>query len=315
MDETQIRDILNKIVDEPKKCGFMAYMLVKKEPRLKIMNLDMNDFRIHLKSSIISVLKDKFLSDEAKYSSSDDIADNQNKFYLFKQDDNYRPFPVTIWKEEPFSEEHLSELEGFIFVFRYDNQEVWCYQRKRSITVPNRRKTGVIARLINSEHGIVFEEQNDNFVKIEHAIDILIINDTLITDNIKLLERSFDLIHFISERAKTVVERIKNSGFFDDDGIINKYIERKGSREKTYLNKMLGVSDSAVLSMTASNLLKKLKSIKRWKGKFKTPVDGKIPIKTISDVENLIDLLSEKFTRSEISGQEYETDVKKKVKD
>ena len=78
---------------------------------------------------------------------------------------------------------------------------------------------------------------------------------------------------------------------------------------------MLGVSDSAVLSMTASNLLKKLKSIKRWKGKFKTPVDGKIPIKTISDVENLIDLLSEKFTRSEISGQEYETDVKKKVKD
>ncbi len=53
----------------------------------------------------------------------------------------------------------------------------------------------------------------------------------------------------------------------------------------------------------------------RWKGKFKEPVDGKIPIDTFKDVENLIDLLDERFTKSEITGQEYDTDVKKKAEE
>lgn len=313
MDDNQIREILKKIVDEPDKCGFTAYMLVKNDPRLKLMNLEKDGLRIHLKNSIITVLEEKFLSDEAKYSTSDDIADNQNSFYIFKQNDNYRPFPVTSWNIEDFSENHLSELEGFIFLFRYDNQEIWCYQRKRSITIPNRKKTGIFASIFSSENGVIFKEQIENFVKIENTIDILIINDNLITDNIKLLERSFNLIKFISERANEVVEQIENTGFFNDNGILRKYLERKGSKEKTNLKKMLRISDSPVLSMKASDLFEKVKTLDRWKDKFKYSEDGKISINSFKDVEITIDLLEERFTKSEVSGQEYDTDVKKKV--
>ena len=65
--------------------------------------------------------------------------------------------------------------------------------------------------------------------------------------------------------------------------------------------------------MTLERVTKNYYSI--IQGKFKEPVDGKIPIDTFKDVENLIDLLDERFTKSEITGQEYDTDVKKKAEE
>ena len=78
---------------------------------------------------------------------------------------------------------------------------------------------------------------------------------------------------------------------------------------------MMRAMNSPVLSMTAEALFLKVSTVERWKGKFKDPVDGKIPIETFKEVESLIDLLDERYTVSEITGQEYDTDVKKKAEE
>lgn len=47
----------------------------------------------------------------------------------------------------------------------------------------------------------------------------------------------------------------------------------------------------------------------RWNGKIKEE-NGKFVLETYVQVENLIDLLDERYTRSDITGEEYDTEVK-----
>lgn len=73
--------------------------------------------------------------------------------------------------------------------------------------------------------------------------------------------------------------------------------------------------DSPVLEMTPDALIEKVTTLPRWRGKFRAPINGTIPIDSVKEVETLIDLLAERFTVSPVSGQEYDTEVKKKAED
>lgn len=313
MDSGTIREKLKPIIEQSDKCGFTAYLVVKEEPRLKKMMLEKDGLRVHLKDCMIGVIKNRYLADDATYTQAENVADNQFKFYIINQNEIYHPFNVDLWNCEDFKETDLSDFMGFIFAFRYDEQVVWCYQNKRSITVPNRKNTGIFTRLKHFEGGVIFEEQIDNPVKIEHAIDALIIDNQIITSDIKLFERSFDFLDFIEEKSRSVVSSVLSTGYFNDNGKMIEYLSRGGGREKRYHKRMMRAIDSPVLSMTAEALFEKIQTVDRWKGKFKEPVDGKIPIDTFKEVESLIDLLDERYTKSEITGQEYDTDVKKKA--
>lgn len=315
MDKNIIRETLKPIIEQTDKCGFAAYVVVKSEPRLRKMKLEKDGLRVHLKEHMVGVIQNRFLSEDATYTQAENVADNQYTFYVIEQNEDYHPFDIGSWTCTEFKENDLSDLRGFVFSFRYDDQVIWCYQNKRSITVPNRKNTGIFARLKHFDDGVIFEEQTDNPVKIEHAIDILIIDNQIITSDIKLLERSFDFLDYIKEKSQTVVRNVLSTGYFNDNGKMVEYLSRSGGREKRYHKRMMRAIDSPVLNMSAETLFEKIHTVDRWKGKFKEPVDGKIPIDTFKDVENLIDLLDERFTKSEITGQEYDTDVKKKAEE
>lgn len=141
----------------------------------------------------------------------------------------------------------------------------------------------------------------------------IVINDSIITDNIQMMERNFDFQVFIAEKARAVVASIAESGFFSNVNKLDEYLSRGGKRQKTYYKKMMRALNSPVLSLSIEELILKISTIERWHRKFKEPVNGKIPIDTFKEVESLIDLLDERYTKSEVTGQEYDTDVKKKA--
>lgn len=313
MDRNIVREKLKPLIEQPDKCGFTAYIVVKQEPRLRKMKLERDGLRVHLKEHMTGVIQNRYLPEDATYAQAEQIADNQYTFYIINQNEDYHPFDIGSWTCMDFKETDLSDFIGFIFSFRYDDQVIWAYQNKRSITVPNRKNTGIFARLKQFDGGVIFEEQTDNPVKIEHAIDLLIIDNQIITSDIKLLERSFDFLDYIKVKSQAVVNNVLSTGYFNDNGKMMEYLSRGGGREKRYHKRMMRAIDSPVLNMPADILFKKIQTVDRWKGKFKEPVDGKIPISTFKEVENLIDLLDERFTKSEITGQEYDTDVKKKA--
>ena len=51
-----------------------------------------------------------------------------------------------------------------------------------------------------------------------------------------------------------------------------------------------------------------------WKDKFEEKQEGLIVLNTDQQVEDLIDLLDERYTRSDVTNQEYDTDVKRVAK-
>ena len=70
------------------------------------------------------------------------------------------------------------------------------------------------------------------------------------------------------------------------------------------------IADSKVLDITKEKLMEKVHTLERWRGVFEEDDNGVIVLNTFGQVENLIDLLDERYTRSDVTDQEYDTDVK-----
>lgn len=315
MDRAEIIEKLKPIVEKPDSCGFEAYLVSRSEPRLKKLKLSMQELHSSLKADITRIIEERYLAEDAVYSGAENVGDNQFKFYVLEQTDEYKPFDVESWTEEEFKEEQIDEFMGFFFVFRYDQQRVWCYQNRRSITVTNRRKSSMLARLKHYDDGWVFEEQNEKVINFPHVIDILLVDGVIITADIGLLERSFDFQSFIHQKAKEAAECVAATQLFSGMDKLDEYLSSNAKSHKPFRKKMLKALDSPVLSMRSDDLWTKISTLPRWKGKFKAPVDGSIPIETNKEIEAMIDLLIERFTVSEVSGQEYDTEVKKKAEE
>ena len=296
-------------------CGFEVFAVTKDPPRLKKISLtetgDNGGLKSTLKSMMLDVIRERYLSDDATYAPAENVADNQYKFYIVQQNEEYKPFEFLTGEQEDFKTENLKDITDFVFVFRYSTQTVSCFQKGRSIMVPNRKGAGLLAKILCHDDSIILDQQKEPLIT--KAIDVLIIDGHIITDNIKMMERNFDFQIFISKKAREAAASVAQSGFFSNTSKLDEYLSRGGVRQKTYYKKMMRALDSPVLSMTAEELFLKVSTVGRWKGKFKNPVDGMIPIETFKEVENLIDLLDERYTKSEITGQEYDTDVKKKA--
>ena len=77
---------------------------------------------------------------------------------------------------------------------------------------------------------------------------------------------------------------------------------------------MMRIKDSKVLKRTKEQLYESITTLPRWKGKFTVDEESKqIVLEKYEHVENLIDLLDERFTRSDVTGEEYDTGAKKWV--
>ena len=85
------------------------------------------------------------------------------------------------------------------------------------------------------------------------------------------------------------------------------YIERNQTK---YSRKMMRIKHYHVVEKTAEELIQIINTVPRWQGVFDIR-DGQIYLRTFRDVENLIDLFDERYTVSLVTGDEFDTDVKR----
>ncbi|MGN1276004.1 MAG: Kiwa anti-phage protein KwaB-like domain-containing protein, partial [Floccifex sp.] len=92
---------------------------------------------------------------------------------------------------------------------------------------------------------------------------------------------------------------------------IDKLSEYIGRGKSKYAKKMMRIGESKVFKLTKEQLINKINTLPRWQGKFNVNQDTKqIVLNTYGEVENLIDLFDERYTRSDVTDTEYDTDVK-----
>lgn len=81
-------------------------------------------------------------------------------------------------------------------------------QIRTKIRVPNKKKTSSMARLMRFENQIVFAEQRERLLTIANKIDILIMDNYLITNNIPLLQKHFGFQDYVYQSAQQTIQCI-----------------------------------------------------------------------------------------------------------
>ena len=307
----EIKTLITTITATPRMCGFEVYVITKSEPRLKKMGFVENgadNLRQKLKESIFRILSEKYNAANADYISSDHIADEQRKFYIVSTSENYDPLSVLRTAPGSFSRNDISDATGVAFSIRLGEKHLWAYQHLWSIMVPNKSKKNWMARMVSGTQGDVFEEMTDPIITFAEKIDLLVIDDYIITSDYKLLQNSFGFQDYIRIRADKTIEAIEAKGIVANVDKLRDYVQRGNGKSK-YAKKMMRITDSKVLKMEPEKLWKNIHRSTRWNGKIKEE-NGKFVLDTYTQVEDLIDLFDERYTWSDITGTEYDTDVK-----
>lgn len=316
LNEEQIRKRLKEYCDNSAQCGLEAFVVKKDSPKLKRMSLseELNEqgknFRTILKEMFFEILEEKFLAQECEYVDGRQLADNQHKNLIFEQGDSFHPFPYLSDTNEiaEFTSEDLIDAFGLMFCVRKGTETLWIYQHLWSIMVPNKKKTNPMARLMRFENQIVFAEQRESLLTIAKKIDIIIMNNHLITSNTTLLQKYFGFQDYIYQSAQQTVQCIVQKNLVKNTEKLTEYISRGKAK---YAKKMMRIGSSKVFDLTQDQLINKVNTLPRWQGKFNFDQDtNQIVLNTYSEVENLIDLFDERYTRSDVTDTEYDTDVK-----
>lgn len=174
--------------------------------------------------------------------------------------------------------------------------------------IPNKSRKNVMARIISQNEHDIFQEFTDPILTIAKKIDLLVVDGFIIASDYKLLQNSFGFKDYIRARAAKTIGAIEAKGIVANIDKLNDYIDR-GNGKVTYAKKMMRITDSKVLVMPIDRLMESIHRSTRWSGKIKEE-NGLFVLETYAQVENLIDLLDERYTRSDITGEEYDTSVK-----
>ena len=314
----RITALIREVLDSDH--GFEIYVVMKDETlqrkRLIVEEGENGGFKQKIRDSIAKTIREKYCSEESLYAAGDELANEQDRFYVITQDENYRPFDLGMIPEgqlENFRLEDKDNADALLFQFIIQRggtvKQLWAYQKLQPAAIPNRRQKGFQLIVKSRQEPDVFREMEDQMFIITPKVDILILGDEIITDEIKLMERHLGLETFLRTSAGRAADLIAESGLVKDTAKLKEYAER---RNKRYAKKMMQIHKFPVASMQKDELLNKLRTVERWKNVFDVE-EGQVRLKTYADVERLIDLFTERYTKSEVTGQEYDTEVKDKA--
>ncbi len=320
---TDLRNCMPQVISSlfaNEEYAFEAFILMKGDRKLKKFILyegapeNRNDTEINFKKklqiAVADVIKGKFGSEMAEYDFVENIADNQNKFYVIPQTDEYKPFEALAYSStvtESYCIADREAAEGIFFRYEREDMVLWAFQYFWPNAIPNRKGTGF--HIIPQDD--VFGELKKPILAVTQKVDLLVMNNHIITNDVGLLQAHYDFQQYVRTTATHIVSEITTLDLVSNMDKVTEYISRS---KLTYAKKMLRLKNSKVLTKTKEELYTKITTLPRWRGKFEiNETDHTINLKNYGQVENLIDLLDERYTRSDVTDEEYDTSAKKWV--
>lgn len=310
-----MKDAIGYFAESTDRCGLEVYIVTKGVPRLRKMRIYEgaprdNSLYSALKETIVNILREKYLSSSAEYVSADQIADNQNKFYIIEQDDEFKPFSFISDEVGVFAQADVKDAIGVLFKLRREDNVLWAYQHLWAIMLPNKTSKGFLGRIMHiDKQGDVFAALSEPILTIAKRIDIIILNGSIITNDYRLMQNSFGFHEYIRIRANRTISVVAEKGFVKNIEKMIEYCNRSNGKLK-YAKKLMRIADSRVLRMPVDKLMENIHRSKRWNGMIPEE-NGTLVLSTFVHVEMLIDLLDERYTRSDITDEEYDTEVKR----
>ena len=108
---------------------------------------------------------EKFTSEDADYSSAENIADNQKKFYIINQDSSYEPFSVVKKPLSPIQRFNIQDRDkalGILFKYKRGGLCMWAYQHIHPTSIPSTKNKFLSIQKVND----VFVEMKESIFPI-----------------------------------------------------------------------------------------------------------------------------------------------------
>jgi len=300
---SKIKNIINANVT----CGIEIYACLKKNKSFEVEKMiAMDQVKDEVKALLIGVIEKHYLSDEIEYDEVLNISDNKKAVYVLEQDETYAPFSVLDEKVEKsicFSDDKLDQVMGFVFKFNLNSKKIFAYQNAYSGTKVRANKGLRIIRNRGEEKFQIFDK---NLIKFDERLEFLIIEETILIRNIKVLQSKFNFDRYIRSMAEKTLLIIENLEIVSD---INKMKECEGEESLTYAKKLMKIKNSPVLRMDRQVLLEKISQIPRYSSIIKIE-EGKIKTSTKKDANALLKMLNDDYVKSILTDQEYDSPSK-----
>ena len=267
---------------------------------------DSENLKGKLRKDIRDYIISSYLSDETEYTASENIANNQNVYYIISQSNQYKPFEflnLELENAPVFDDREISNVKGVVFKFRRGDSVLWAYQHTYLVTVPKSANKYLLTR----QAGNCYKELDKQVFPISKKVDILVIGEDIITNNIKMMENQFALDSFIRNEANSVMNTIVECDFLGDIAVLSKYVN---GDKLSYSKKLMRIKDSPVLRMSSTKLMKKIQILPYYSDAIKIE-NNKIQITTKKQVDIFIKMLNDDFVKSELTDTNYDAEVKK----
>jgi|GEM_PF-5747526 len=317
MDKNLLNAKIQELIRNQSVCGIETYVIIRGT------NGELQYHFFELKQAIcekmlkqfVSELDSKFVKNDFSLKDVNNVADNQKDTYYVFSGENIFSGIKFIGKENLNGNENVKfklskeqKILGFIFKIGNDETEILLYQHFYATSQIKVGKTIILTEIPESEDVTMAA---CDMLRINKSIDIICINEEIITSNIKLLERCFGFNKFIELTAKPALDFLESTKLLSDFEKFKTYVYSPKRLGK--LKKLMSV-DSAILAMEKPKLLEAVKNHHIYCSRIKIEND-EIVIKNNNDIDNVIVLLSDGILTSTITNFDYSVDVKEKFKD
>lgn len=307
MTTAEMKECINKAMFAAPTHGLSTYACVQSENDIILKKFQMTD---DLRDSTIAMLnriiKTSFLSDEAEVDSCENISDNRRVYYEISQTKEYAPFIFANQEDSltnTYSEKDQPHLKGLLFKVNINENYIWIYQHIYQMHLVNRSKSlyAILAK------GEVYKTLEQDVLKIDSRIDLIIIDNSIFTMNLNLMQNEFGFEKFVRSEAKKTIDIIDKLGIVSG---VEKFISFEGKTKLTNAKKLLKAQKSPVLQMSKEDLIASLQKHHWYKDRF-TISGEQIIIKSEKNAAEFIKMLNDDIVRSELTNKEYDSVNKK----
>lgn len=304
MEKEALMRKINDIVSDELHVGIELYLCIKEDSghalrRIQLERKTAKEFQ----HAFLELLRDKCNEETIEIKPLEDMADNQRVLYSLTQTDEYRPFAFLGENSIlEYDSDQQAAIIGYVIKIGNTNNYIHLFQQRNN-TLSLRNGKMFFIRKINN----VFARVDEELMRIEKKIDVIIIGDEILSDKMKVMERYFGLESVIRKVATETIKKISAMNIIRSNSLLENY-ERKLSHSR----KLMKLKDSPVWGMSKEQIIEGIGRIERYKNVIKVD-NGEIVIETVTDVENVIKLLGDAILKSELTDEEYETTVKVKL--
>lgn len=252
-ERTDLQNCMHQIISSlfaDEEYAFEVFILMKGDRKLKKFvlyegapenrnNTEIN-FKKKLQIAIADVIKGKYGIENAEYDLVENVADNQNKFYVIPQTDEYKPFDVlgaSSAVNESYCVSEREAAEGIFFRYEREGKVLWAFQYFWPNAIPNRKGTGF--HIIPQDD--VFVELKKPILAVTQKVDLLVIDDQIVTNDVGLLQTHYDFQRYVRTTATHIVSEITTLDFVSNMDKVTEYISRSRLTYALFYSKGRGI--------------------------------------------------------------------------